>query len=157
MGLFGRSREQKRKDFVKRAEDIAGSFQVELYRASENALAGRVGAERAGRLAAAIANFVCRFGFINPDHENDVELMSSLENERRRVFASLGDTFKTNATGVLILLAAAWNIPLAKFKSHLIQLAAEDFVKIGANTPDVRGELPEEALVYLFEAAALGR
>jgi hypothetical protein len=157
MGLFGRSREQKRKDFVKRAEDMAGSLQIELYRSSANVLAARVGAERAGRLAAAIANFVCRFGFISPDHANDGELMRSFEENRLHVFASLGDIFKTNATGVLILLGAAWNVPLDKFKDHIAQLAAEGFTKIGAETPDVRHELPEEALVYMFETAALGR
>ena len=149
--------EQRRRDFVKRAENIGGTFQHELARSSLSALAHRFGEERAILLAAAIANYVCRFGFVNPDHANDAELMASFEEARRHVFANLEDTFKSNATGALILLAAAWNVPLEKFKDHLTQLAAEDFAKVGSETPDVRRELPEEFHLYMATAAVLGR
>ena len=75
--------------------------------------------------------------------------------ERVKVIRGLGDTFKTHATGVLIILAAAWRIDLKDFRSHLSSLANEGFAKVGANAPDVRRDLPEDRQFYAFEAATI--
>ena len=75
MGLFGRSKEEKEKAFVERAEELAGSLQAELYSSCKRALLARLPDDVAGRVAAAIANYVCRFGYINPEHESNHDLM----------------------------------------------------------------------------------
>jgi ABC-type amino acid transport substrate-binding protein len=155
MGFFGRSKQDTEKTFVDRAEQIAGSLQTELYSSCHRILLNRLPSELAGKVSAAIANHVCRFGYVNPDHLSNEALMRLVTTERQRTLAALSEPFKSNATGVLIMLAAAWKIDLEAFRTHLSSLAQEGFAKVGANAPDVRKEMPEQFHVYVFEASTL--
>ena len=156
MGLFGWSKQKKEAAFVERAEQLAGSLQAELYRSCKQVLVARLPDETAGNVAAAIANYVCRFGYVNPVHQSNADIMRSFSIEAPQVLASFGDVFKANATGVLIVLAAAWKLDLDKFKAHLSALAADGFAKVGKDTPDVRREIPEDLQYYVYEATTLG-
>lgn len=120
-----------------------------------NHLGTRHEKELACSIAAAIANYVFRFGYVNPKHEADKGLFALCETERPNVLRALGDTFKTNATGVLILLGAAWAIDLAKFKGHMLLLAREGFAKVGREAPNVSRELPEADSIYMYEVVSM--
>lgn len=157
MGIFGTSKQFEQRKFVERAEAIAGSFQLELYSSCERASLARLPADLAGKVAAALANYVCRFGHVNPEHATNPELMRLVENEKSKVLFTLSDIFKTNATGVLIILGAAWQIDIARFREHMANLANLKFVQFGGNTPDVRAELPQNAQKYFLEVVALRR
>lgn len=145
----------KRKAFVERAENLAGSLQMEVYTHAHTAFVARHGDARAGKIAAGIANFVCRFGYVNPLHQADKQLLSLCESERPAILRAFGDTFKTSATGALILLGAAWTVDLAKFNAHISLLAQEGFAKIGRNAPNVRCDLPETDLIYMYEVGSM--
>ena len=155
MGILNFWRNRQRKAFVQRAEGLAGSIQLEIYKHARTALTAQYVDEVAGGVAAGIANFVCRFGYMNPEHSRDERLIALCESERSSVLRSLGQTFKTNATGVLILLGAAWEVDHAKFKAHMALLAREGFTTIGRDTPDVSHNLSEADLLYLYEIAAI--
>ena len=60
LGIFDGWKARRRKAFVDRAEELAGSLQMEIYKHAEARLAARHGDELAGKVAAAIANYVCR-------------------------------------------------------------------------------------------------
>jgi len=157
MGLFKLWKRRRRKAFVDKAEALAGSIQMEMYKRSEVALSGRLGNETAGKIASAIANYVFRFGYVHPQHASEEGLLQLCEAERPAMLASFGDVFKTNATGVLILLGAAWELDMDAFKKHLANLATEGFAKVGRETPDVKRDLPDEAQAYCYEVAMIGR
>ena len=155
MGIGSFWRNRQRKAFVQRAEGLAGSIQLEIYKHAKAALTAQYGVELAGKVAAGIANFVCRFGYVNPEHSRDEQLVALFESERSGVLRSLGRTFKTNATGVLILLGAAWAVDHAKFKAHMSLLARAGFATIGRDTPDVSHNLPEADVLYMYEVVAI--
>jgi hypothetical protein len=141
--------ENKRKVFIEKAEMLGSSIQVELFKFSKEFLIPKLGDSFASDMAAAIANWVFHFGLIAPAHEKSEELMKRFTSDRRAVFGALGQKFKTNATGVLILLGAAWALELSKFEHHIKDLASENFAQVGKETPDVSGELSKDDLVYL--------
>jgi hypothetical protein len=155
MGIFTAWNSRKRKAFVERAEELAGSIQLEIYKHVKATLVGQYGEELAGKVAGCIANYVCRFGYINPIHESDKELLALCESERSVVLRALGDTFKTNATGVLILLGAAWSVDFVKFREHMSLLAREGFVKVGRETPNVSQDLLEVDFAYMHEIVSM--
>ena len=128
---------------------------MEIYKCAKVRLATRHGDELASKIAAAIANYVCRFGYVNPTHETDKELLALCETERSGVLRAFGDTFKTNATGVLVLLGAAWAVDLAKFKGHMSLLAREGLARVGSEAPNVSSDLPEADLIYMYEVASM--
>ena len=137
--------------------EAAGSIQLELYKCAKTDLSGRYGDDTAGNIAAAITNYVCRFGYVNPIHEEDKDLLALCELERPNVLRTFGDTFRMNATGSLILLGAAWAVDLDKYKDHMLVLAREGFAMVGSDTPDVGGDIPEDDSVYMYETASIGR
>ena len=149
MGIFTGWKLRKQKAFVARAEDLAGSIQVEIYKHAEAVLLSRLGGELAGGVAASIANHVCRFGYVNPAHAMG-DVLSLSKTERPTVLRSFGETFKSNATGVLILLGAAWEIDITNFKEHMSSLAREGFAKVGRETPNVSQSLTEAQLTYMY-------
>jgi hypothetical protein len=155
MGIFTAWKDRQRKAFVDRAEDLAGSLQMEIYKHAKATLATQHDEKLAGEIAAGIANYVCRFGYVNPAHETDNKLLSLCESERSVVLRAFGDTFKANATGTLILLGAAWAVDLAKFKAHISLLAREGFARTGRETPNVSRDLPEADLVYMYEVTSM--
>jgi hypothetical protein len=156
MGIFTSWKDRQRNAFVDRAEDLAGSLQMEIYKYAKVSLATRHDEKLAGEIAAGIANYVCRFGYVNPAHQSDMELLSLCESERSVVLRALGDTFKANATGTLILLGAAWQVDLEQFKAHISLLAREGFARTGRETPNVSRDLPKADLVYMYEVASMG-
>lgn len=156
MGIFDAWKNRQRKAFVERAEGLAGSIQMEIAKHAYGMLVDRHGDERAYEIAAGITNYVCRFGYVNPQNSNDKDLLTLCDTERSGVLRSFEGTFKTNATGALILLGAAWAVDHAKFKAHLSLLAREGFATVGSEAPDVSRELPETDLAYMYEVALLG-
>jgi|SRR5450759_3267320 len=156
MGIFTAWKTRQRKAFVDRAEDLAGSLQMEIYKHAEAALATRHDEKLAGKIAAGIANYVCRFGYVNPAHETEKELLALCESERPVVLRAFGATFKANATGTLIILGAAWAVDLAEYKAHMSLLAREGFARTGSETPNVSRDLPEADLVYMYEVTSIG-
>src|SRR5947207_512210 len=104
--------QRKREKFVRRAEDLAGACQSEFYKTMRAELCAAYAEEIAGKISAALANYVFRFGYVAPDHAQDKILMRYVFTELPHMSLSFGEAFKTNATGVLILLAAAWQMDL---------------------------------------------
>jgi len=152
-----REMEEQRKVFVDKAEVLCNSIQTELTNYSRSILASRLGNEMSNYVAAAISNYVFHFGYINPQHSVDKDLMRHFDAEMAGVLASLSDIFKTNATGILILVAAARKVDLDRFKKHLEYLASMKFAKVGKQAPDLKKDLPDEDQIYLYEAAMIGR
>jgi hypothetical protein len=144
------SAKAKREKFVKRAEDLGGSIQLSFYEAAKKFLELKYDDKTSVKLAAALANYVFHFGLVAPIHTDDKSLMAILLKEKSSCLSSLGDIFKTNATGVLILLGAAWQVDLEKYKAHMRELASYGFVKTGKQGPNVGRELPESDLVYMY-------
>ena len=128
---------------------------MELYKYAKEQLEIRLDEESSSQAAACITNYVFRFGHVNSQHLAVEGLVNTCKAERVNIFDSLGDTFKTNATGVLILLGAAWRVDLDKFKAHILLLASEGFVKTGSSTPNVAQELPNDSLAYFYEVLSL--
>ena len=109
------------------------------------------------KISAALANYVFRFGYVSPDHASDAGSMAVVTAERPKVLDSFPSIFKTNATGVLILLGAAWSVNLTEFKRHMLALAEDGFAQVGPNTPNVQRELPSTAdAVYMYELYRCG-
>ena len=150
-------RERRRKAFVQQAEDFAGSIQLEIVKHAAATLATRYGNEVAMTIAAGVSNFVCRFGYVNPVHTQDKKLLALFESERSGVLRTMQPTFKTNATGVLILLGAAWSVDHPKFIAHLSLLANEGFATVGRDTPDVSRSLPQADRIYMYECLLIDR
>ncbi len=146
-----------RNKFIDKAEALCSSVQMEMTNYSNSMLAKRLGVEMAHYVAAAISNYVFHFGYINPQHSADDNLMRHFNAEMPTVLASFGDVFKTNATGVLILIAAAREINLDQYKKHLDYLSSMDFAKVGREAPDAGKDLPAGGHIYLYEAAMIGR
>ena len=144
------SRNAKRARIVKRTEDLAGSLQLELYQSARADLRHRFDDATALRLAAALANYVLKFGFVNPEHASDPQFMDMFAAQKSKCLANFSDIFKANATGMLILLAAAEQMDLAAYKRHMRELAADGFVKHGRDTPDVSRSLQEDDLIYMY-------
>jgi hypothetical protein len=136
--------------FIKRAEDIGGSLQLELYRSARSFLSPRHDDKTANGIAAALGNYVFRFGFIAPEHAHDQRLMALFSYEKPACLTSFGEIFKTNATGALILLGAAWRIELDAYKRHMRDLVNDGLVKHGRATPDVSQSLPKTDLHYMY-------
>lgn len=155
MGIFAAWKARQRNAFVDRAEDLTGSLQLEIYKHAEAALATRYDEELAGKIAAGITNFVCRFGYVNPAHATDKELLALCESERPIVLRAFGDAFKANATGTLILLGAAWAVDLDQFIAHMSLLAREGFARTGSETPNVSRDLPKGDLVYMYKVTSI--
>jgi hypothetical protein len=147
--------ERKRQAFVQKAEDLAGSLQFEFCKSSVSYLEKKYDHDTAMTIAAALANYVFRFGYVSPQHASDSGLMATVADERPKVLDSFSSIFKTNSTGVLILLGAAWSVNLTEFKRHMRSLAEDGFAQIGRNTPNVQRELPSADAVYMYELTTL--
>jgi len=147
-------RDEKNYDFAEKVALLSNSAQKELTNYCRKELSKRFSGEVVNYLAAAMSNYVFHFGYINPDHLKDNNLMQLLETELPGVLSGLGDTYKTNATGVLILNGAAIKEDIAHYIRHMEMLAGMGFVKTGKSTPDVRNELPDEQMDY-FDKIAL--
>ena len=154
MGLFG-GKERKRQAFVQKAEDLAGSLQMEFYKSSVSYLEKKYDHDTAVKISAALANFVFRFGHVSPQHASDAGLMATVAGERPKVLDSFSSIFKTNSTGLLILLGAAWAVNLTEFKRHMQALAEDGFAQVGRNTPNVQRDLPSADAVYMYELTTL--
>jgi hypothetical protein len=148
------SQKAKTARFIERAEDIGGSLQLELYRSAKSFLSLRYDDKTAGRIASALGNYVFRFGFITPEHADDQQLMALFTSEKPVCLTSFGDIFKTNATGALILLGAAWRVEFDTYKRHMRELADDGLVKHGRATPDVSRSLPKSDLPYMYVLVA---
>ena len=157
MGIINKWMEKKAgKSLFKRAVNLGESIKLEMYAFTENYFINEgYRKDAAGYISAVISNYVFNFGYISPIHEENKELLALCEAERVGVFNALGDAFKTNATGVLILLGAAMRTDITIFKSHMLLLSNEGFVKTGRETPDVSRDLPKNALVYMYEVASM--
>jgi hypothetical protein len=154
MGMFG-GEERKRRAFVQKVEDLAGSLQMEFYKSSVSFLEKKYDHGTAGKISAAMANYVFRFGHVSPQHASDSAFMATVASERPKVLDSFSSIFKTNSTGVLILLGAAWSVNLTEFKGHMRSLAEDGFAQIGRNTPNVQRELSSADAVYMYELTTL--
>jgi hypothetical protein len=155
MGLFG-GKERKRQVFVQKAEDLAGSLQWKFYESSVSYLEKNYDHVTAVKISAALANYVFHFGHVSPQHASDSDLMATVADERPKVLDSFSSIFKTNSTGVLILLGAALSVNLTEFKRHMQSLAEDGFAQVGRNTPNVQRELPSaDDAVYMYELTTL--
>ena len=97
MGIFDAWKNRQRKAFVERAEGLAGSIQMEIAKHAYGMLVDRHGDERAYEIAAGITNYVCRFGYVNPQNSNDKDLLTLCDTERSGVLRSFEGTFKTQS------------------------------------------------------------
>jgi hypothetical protein len=120
----------KREKFVKRAEDLGGSIQLSFYEAAKKILELKYDDKTSVRLAAALANYVFHFGLVAPIHTDDKSLMAILLKEKSSCLSSLGDIFKTNATGVLILLGAAWQVDLENTRRTCVNWRATVLLRL---------------------------
>ena len=155
MGWLSRRKDRNRQQFVQRAEDMAGAAQFELFKSCSEFLDSKYDPEIAAKISAALANYVFRFGHVSQQHSSDEKLMAAIAAERQKVLASFSTIFKMNATGVLILLGAAWSMNLMDFKRHLQELADLGFAQVGRNTPNVQRDLPSTDTVYMYELTTL--
>lgn len=153
MALFG-SKERRRQAVIRKAEELAGALQLEFYKSSEKFLQ-KEHLDKAGKISAILANQVYRFGYISEDHALDQNLLRIVDDERSRVLSSFSSAFKTNSTGALILLGAAWSLNLTDYKRHMQALAADNFVQVGKNTPNVGRDLLPSDMVYMYELTTL--
>lgn len=140
----------KRQQLLERAEELGGSIQLEFYKVVEQHTANKYGDDIGRRLAAAMANYVFKFGFVAPTHIGDQSLRNIFINETTQCLSLFGDAFKTNATGVLILLGAAWQLDLMEYKAHMRWLANFGFIKSGKLTPNVERELAGSHPAYMY-------
>lgn len=147
MSLFG-GKERQRKAFVERAE-------FEFYKSSASYLEKKYDHDTSIKVAAALTNYVFRFGYTAPVHASNPALMTAVAEERAKVLDSFSSVFKANATGILILLAAAWSVNLTEFRRHMRALAEDGFAQVGRNTPNVQHDLPATDAVYMYEVTTL--
>ena len=150
MGLSSYLQKRKRTAFTKKADQLARSLQLEIHRWALEKLSPDLGMDVGGKVARLIGDYV----FANPPEGESQEILDLFEEHLPRILSGFGDTFKTNATGVLIMVGAARQIDLDSFKGHMANLAELGFTKLGADTPNVRNDLLEDDIYYLYAAAA---
>jgi hypothetical protein len=150
--FFRGAREKARRD---RIESLAEGCQLELYRTLAERLKEKYGPEISGKIAAGLANYIIQFGLRNPAHTSDKLLLISIDTEMANCAQYLGHKFQQNTLGCIILLGSLRQIPLAKFKEHIKMLHSVGLFKLGPDTPNVAHDLPEQDLVYMYEAATL--
>jgi hypothetical protein len=150
--FFKKSKAAARRDKI---ESLADSCQFELYKTAKTALQQKYNDEIAGKVAAGVANNIMQFGHRNAEHNRDKEIIELIELELKECHAYLGHKFQQNILGCLILLAALWQVPLDRFKSHIQKLHGFGLFMLGADTPDVSSDLPPSDLMYMYELTAI--